>query len=332
MAKSATKRTVLLGLAAGACLRPALAADYYEGKTIVIVCGYNPGGGVDLGTRLIAEHLGAFVPGSPRVVVQNMEGAGGLIAANHLYNQAPRDGLTLAAPGRDWMLKPLLGFKNARFDPLRFEYIGSSGANNDIAMVHRDTGVSNGETLRAAKRPVLFGGLPGVTINTAVPKVFEMLGWPVRVIGGYDNTARIVQAIEQREVDAIYTAGVTFGRRHDLTDAGIVRPVFQSVPLLPGVATAESLVEAKDRPLMALAHGQLSLGMPLVAPPGTPPERVAILRAAFMAMARDPDFVAHAERIDEPTGAPLSGEAIGAGARDIVAGITPEAVAAYSKF
>ena len=307
-------------------------ADFYDGKTLVIICGYNPGGGVDLGTRLIAEHIGAFIPGRPSVVVQNMEGAGGLIAANFIYNRAPRDGLTLAAPGRDWILKPLLGFKNARFDPLKLEFIGSSGANNDIAMVHRDTGVYDGATLRAAKKPVLFGGLPGVTINMAVPKAFEMLGWPVRVIAGYDNTARIVQAMEQREVDAIYTAGVTFGRRHDLTDTGIVKPVFQAVPVLPGVATAESLVEEKDRPLIALAHGQLSLGMPIVAPPDVAPERLAILRLAFMAMARDPAYIAHAESIDEPTGAPLSGEAIAAGARGIIAKITPEAVAAYAKF
>lgn len=326
-----SRRRVFAMLGALAAPDLASAEDFYSGKTITIVCGYNPGGGVDLGTRLIAEHISPFIPGNPRVVVQNMEGAGGIVAANYLYNQAPRDGLTLAVPGRDWILKPLLGFKNARFDPLKLGFVGSSGANNDVAMVHRDTGVFDAASLRSAKRPVLFGGLPGMTLNTAVPRVLEILGWPVRVIAGYENTSRIVQAIEQREVDAIYTAGVTFGRRHDLTDTGIIRPVFQSVPLLPGVATAESMVEGKDRALMAIAHGQISIGLPLAAPPDVPADRLALLRAAFIKMASDPGFIAQAEKIDEPTGAALSGEAVDKGLRELVGKITPEAVAAYGR-
>src|SRR5439155_295209 len=142
------------------------------------------------------------------------------------------------------------------------------------------------------------------------PRVLELLGWPVKVIAGYGNTSSIVQAIEQREVDAIYTAGVVFGRRKDLTESGLIRPIFQSVAIVPGVPTADSMVEAKDRPLMALAHGQLSLGLPLVAPPGVPPDRVATLRSAFITMARDRAFISQAEMIDEPTGSPLSGEAL----------------------
>ena len=107
--------------------------------------------------------------------------------------------------------------------------------------------------------------------------------------------------------------------------------VFQSVAMMPGIPTAESLLDPKDRPLMALAHGQLSLGLPLVAPPGTPPERIVILRKAFAEMARDQAFIEHAQKIDEPSGAPLSGEDIEAGGRKIIAGITPETVAAYGK-
>lgn len=330
-ATGATRRAALAGLGATLMVHGARAAEFYEGKTLVIICGYNPGGGVDIGTRLLAEHIGAFIPGAPRVVVQNMEGAGGIVAANHLYNRAAPDGLTLAVPGRDWLLKPLLGFQNARFDPLKYGFVGSSGANNDVAFVHGDSGVRDAVELRVAKRAVLFGGLPGTTINSAVPKVFEILGWPVRVIGGYENTSRIIQAIEQRELDAIYTAGISFARRRDLIDGGTMRAVFQSVPLIPDLPTAESMVEEKDRPLMRLAHGQLSLGLPLVAPPGTPPERLAILRAAFAKMARDPAFMDHARKVDEPAGAPLSGEDIEAGARDIIANITPETVKAYAR-
>ena len=107
-------------------------ADFYKGKTITIICGYPPGGGVDAGARLIAQHLPKFIPGAPGIIVQNMPGAGGLVAANHLYAKADRDGLVLGLPGRDWVLHPTLGLPGGMFDALKYSYIGSTGASNSF--------------------------------------------------------------------------------------------------------------------------------------------------------------------------------------------------------
>ena len=259
-----TRREIMAGLASLASTSKSQAADFYDGKTISIICGYNAGGGVDLGTRLIAEHIGEHIPGNPKVIVQAMEGAGGLIAANHLYSKAAPDGLTLAVPGRGWLLKPPLGFPNTRFDPLKFLSIGSTGATNVVAFINAETGVRTAAELRNAKRKILFGGLPSATMNTAVPRLLAQLGWPIEVVAGYENTPRIILSMEQKELDAIYTPESSFVRRRDLIDAGKVIPLFQTVASLPGLPTAESLVEPKHRALMALAHDQVSVGMPLV--------------------------------------------------------------------
>jgi tripartite-type tricarboxylate transporter receptor subunit TctC len=307
----------------------ARAAEFYAGKTVTVICGYNPGGGVDLITRLIASQLGKFIPGAPRIIVQNMEGASGIVAANHIAVRAPQDGTVLAVPGRDWLLKPLLGFNNTRFDPQTLRYIGSTGATNAAAFIRADTGIRSAADLRKAPRKILFGGVPGTTLISAVPKLLQQRGWPVEVITGYGNTSRILYAMEQKEVDAIYTPESSFSRRRDLLDTGAVLILFQTLQRIPGKPTAASLVDDKDRALMALAHGQAVLGTPLVAPPGTPPDRVELLRSAFMAMCADPPFQEQARAIDEPIDEPLSGAAIQAGVRDMIAGITPEVVEAY---
>ncbi|MPZ39056.1 MAG: hypothetical protein GEU95_13520 [Rhizobiales bacterium] len=309
--------------------RAAQAADFYSGKTITIICGYNPGGGVDLVTRLIGNFIGRFIPGNPRTLVQNMEGASGIVAANNLVVRAPQDGTVLAVPGRDWLLKPLLGFNNVRFDPLKLRFIGSTGATNGVAFVRGDTGVHSAADLRSAPRKILFGGVPGTTLVSAVPRLLQLRGWPVEIIGGYGNTSRIVLAMEQKEVDAVYAPESAFARRRDLLNSGTVQILFQTLPKIPGKPTAESLVDEKDRSLMRLAHGQAMLGTPLVAPPGTPPERVEMLQRAFMAMAADPAFQERAHTIGEPTDA-LSGPAIEQGVRDMISGITRETVEAYA--
>src|SRR5262249_54112865 len=109
-----------------ALIGPEWATGEMLGKTLTLIVGFPPGGGVDTGARVIAKHLPRFIDGAPAIVVQNMPGAGGIAAANHLYTKASRDGLTLGIPGRDWPLAPLLLEAGARYDPVIFEYIGST--------------------------------------------------------------------------------------------------------------------------------------------------------------------------------------------------------------
>jgi hypothetical protein len=137
--------------------------------------------------------------------------------------------------------------------------------------------------------------------------------------------------MEQKELDAIYTPESSFVRRRDLLDTGKVLPLFQTIASIPGIPTADQLVEPKDRALMAVAHDQASVGMPLVAPPGAPPDRVEILRAAFMAMTKTEAFKEHARRIEEPWEAPISGPELEKQIAALIANITPETAAAYQK-
>ena len=334
MSEEISRRVFLAGVSAFSLLgeaRRAAAAEFFTGKTLAILCGYNPGGGVDLGTRLIAENIGAYIPGKPKVIVQNMEGAAGIVAANYLYFKAPRDGLTLAVPGRDWLLKPLLGFGSAKFDPAKFAYIGSTGETNVVAYINAKNGIKTVSDLRNSKKKILFGGLPGATTNTMVPLVLARLGWPVEVIRGYTQTSFIIHAMEHGELHAIYTPESSFARRRDLIDKGEVIQLFQSGRFMAGLPTIEDIVDPNDRRLLTLAQGQIPVGMPLVAPPETPSDTVAILRAAFRAMTTSHAFETPAKLIDEPYGAPLFGENLQLKIADLIASITPSAVQSYSE-
>src|SRR5438445_190801 len=142
---------LLLALAASA--GPGQAEDFYQGKRITLIVGFNPGGGIDTAGRLMAKHLGRFIPGNPGVTVQNMEGAGGLVAANYLNRTAP-DGLTLGVPGRTWFLVGVVKNPAAKFDPAAMTYVGSSGVVNSALWMRPDSGIASLAQLQAAKDKV----------------------------------------------------------------------------------------------------------------------------------------------------------------------------------
>src|SRR5262249_11659799 len=151
-----SRRQVLTGGAAALAsfrasgLPPAQAADFCAGKHITIVCGYPPGGGVDAGARLIAQHLPRFIPGAPGIIVQSMPGAGGLVAANYLYAKAERRGLVLGLPGRDWLLHPTLQLPGGMFEAMKYSFIGSTGASNYFGWIRADLAISSIGALKAS--------------------------------------------------------------------------------------------------------------------------------------------------------------------------------------
>ena len=328
-----TRRQAIQGVAAaglaGLAARPGAAADdFFNGKTVNIICGYNPGGGVDVGTRLIGRHLARFIPGEVKTVVRNMQGASGLVSANHMFVRAQPDGLTLAVPGRNWILKPLLGIKNATFDPTKFGYVGSTGGTNSVAWIRADLGIRTPAEFKASPRKILFGGLVQSTLLAWGPKLLSDIGLPVQVIMGYDNTSRVILAIEQKELDAIYTADTSLTHRRDLVDNKVIIPVFQSAPWKPGVPLIEELVPPEHQALMQLVHGSATFGMPLIAPPGTPADRLQTLRKAFADMTKDKAFQEDAKKVGEPYEAPIEGEALAGVVRKLVESVTPAAAAA----
>jgi tripartite-type tricarboxylate transporter receptor subunit TctC len=330
-----TRRQTIKGFAAaglaGLAAKPvSAAADFFAGKTINVICGYNPGGGVDVGTRLIARHLGRFIPGEVKTIVRNMQGASGIVSANHMYLRAQPDGLTVAVPGRNWILKPALGMQSATFDPLKFGYIGSTGGTNSVAWVRSDLGITTPAQFKASPRKILFGGLVQSTLLAWGPKLLQEIGLPVTVIMGYDNTSRVILAIEQKELDAIYTADTSLTHRRDLVENKVIIPIFQSAPWKKGVPLIDELVPEEQRPLLKLVHGSATFGMPLIAPPGTPEDRLQVLRKAFTDMAKDEAFRKDARTVGEPYESPIEGKALAGVVRNLVESVTPAAAKALN--
>src|ERR1700680_3232717 len=223
-----------LSLAALASRR-ALAADFYRGKTLTLIVGFAPGGGVDTQARTIARHLVRFMPGQPAIIVQNMEGAAGALATNFLNQRVAPDGLTISTPGRSWFVEGIVRGPAIGFDPARFTYIGSAGGSHSVVYVRAATGIKTLDDLKVSRQTVTFGSLASTTPTAMVPLMLAALGMPVRVVLGYVSTARVLVALEQGEIDAVFTVADSFARRQDLIANGIVVPILQSKPGLPGL-------------------------------------------------------------------------------------------------
>ena len=326
-----SRRSVVSGASALALvtLRRARAADYFRGRTLTMIVGFAPGGGVDSQARTIARHLVRFIPGQPAMVVQNMEGAAGAVAANYI-NRAAADGLTISTPGRSWFIEGVVRGPAIGFDPTRFTYIGSAGGSNSVAYVRAATGIRSLADLKAAPRTITFGSLAATTPTAMVPLMLAGLGLPVKVVLGYVSTARVLVALEQGEVDAMFTVTESFARRQDLL-ANVVVPILQSKPGVAGLPLLRDVLPAREGPLLDLVMGTDSFGLPLVGPPGMAAELTAILRQAFLDMVADPDYRADALKADLPIGAPIAGAELAAMIGEIATSATPEVIAAYRR-
>ncbi len=327
-----SRRSLLAG--AGGALTfaaGARAADFYQGKMLTMIVGFAPGGGVDSISRLIARHLVRFIPGKPGIVVQNMEGAGGFIAATHMSARVVPDGLTISTPGRSWFVEGVVKSPGANFDPTKFGWIGSPGAVNSMIFVRASTGIKTFDDLKKSPRPITFGSLGATTTTSLLPVMLANNGWPIKVVLGYGATARILLAIEQGEIDAVFTVEELFARRQDLIQKKIVIPIARSLPGTPVLPLVRDALPKSDQPVLALVLAIDSFGLPLVTSPGVPAERLDILRTAFLAMCADKDYQADAMKIDQPVGAPLSGDKLAALIGDLATAATPETVAAYRR-
>lgn len=277
---------------------PARAQDFYAGKTIKIVVGSSTGGGYDSYARLLARHMSKYIPGQPTIVVVNMPGADGIIAANHLYNLADKDGATFGTFNRYVVLLGLLGSKQAKFDPAKFGWLGTTASYSDnayllvirSALPHR-----NVADLRNPEMPVHLGNS-----GTDVPAILkEALGLNFKLVAGYKGSDDLEIAFERGEVDAHTSGWTSIQSRHDdWLKKDFIRPMIQfgrveRLPALANVPTARELAASpEDRALIEFAELPLLIARPFAAPPGVPPERLATLRAAFDKAVADPQYIA----------------------------------------
>lgn len=308
---------LVLGAAARGESAPA-DEDFYKGKVIRIVVGFSPGGGFDTFARTVARHMGKYVPGNPAMVVENMTGAGSLIAANHVYNVAKPDSLTIGAFNGNQILAQLVGGQGINFDARKMEWLGAPGYNHDLCLLSRKTGVTNADQWLGSKTVFkLAGSAPGSTTDDVAKVLKEAIGLPARLISGYKGTADMRVAVESGEVDGLcgfsWVSVRTTWRK--ALDNNLVTIMLQSAPAahrdLPNVplsihyaksAEARQLIEAGIHQPSAMTYAY-SL------PPGTSKIRVRALRQAFLQTMKDPEFLGEAAKANLEI-APASGEEV----------------------
>ncbi len=314
--------TLALGLvlALGAMLAGDLRADesFYRSRALRLVVGYPPGGGFDVYSRLLGRHLGRHIPGEPTIVVENMPGAGGLIAANHLYRIARPDGLSVGHFTGGLLLGPVLQQPGAEFDPRGFEYVGAPAREQIACALSRASGIASVDAWRGARTPVKMGGTgPGTTQESATRIVRAALELPIRVVSGYRGTGDVRLAVESGELAGacVNWSSMRAGWAEALRtgEAIVVLAVSpRPIPELPGIPLAIDLARTPEgRRLVEIGvHDQGALARPYVLPPGTPPARVQLLRQAFRATLDDPAFRSEADRAKLEID-PVSGEELG---------------------
>jgi len=279
-------------------------ANFYEGKTIRFIVGFSAGGGYDAYTRTIARHMGKHVPGNPVFVVDNMAGAGSLISANYVYKAAKPDGLTIGHFIGGLFLQQLLNKPGIEFDSLKFEYIGVPAQDHFILSVAKSAGITDPDKWIASKQVVKFGGVSTGSGTDDFPNLLKAtIGLPIQMVSGYKGTADIRLAFNSGEVAGISNSWEsmksTWKKELESGDLTIVlqvtskpHPELAKVPLAVNLAKTEEakkLIQTVER-----VHGPSV--RPYVAPPGTPKDRVQILRRAFMDTMKDSAFLAEAKK------------------------------------
>jgi tripartite-type tricarboxylate transporter receptor subunit TctC len=277
---------------------------FYRGKQVTMLIASGAGGGYDAYARTLARYLGKHIPGNPVIVPKNTPGAGGLIAANTLFNNTAPDGLTFAALTNGAAMDPLFWEKAARFDGQKFGWIGSIGKLENICVTWKAT--SPITRIEQARTREVTVSATGATGNSAImPKIAnQLLGTKFKVIGGYTEGAGQTLALERGEVDGI--CGLSYSTlkasRPDWFRDGklnvILQIGLQKLKELPNVPSAIDLVSDSDnKKVLELILIRQEMGRPFAVPPGTPADRVAIMRQAFDATMKDPDFLAEAAKL-----------------------------------
>lgn len=293
---------------------------FYAGRTITMIVPTSPGGINDITGRVVARFLGKHLPGTPSIVVQNQPGAGGLANANVLYNSAEKDGTVISMMERAIPLLALTGDKNAKFDPLKFTWLGSlSSYGNDaylllINAAHKARSVA--DLKPGAMQASLGANRSGSTNLTFALVARDVLGLNLKVIRGYTGAAPMFLAQQRGELDGqvIGYYSVRAGQSA-MWDAGQLVPIVQFGRAarhkeLANVPTGRELApDAAARQLIELAELPFEMALPTVAPPGIPADRAAALRAAYAAMVKDKAFLDEAERLKLEI-SPIDGDAI----------------------
>jgi tripartite-type tricarboxylate transporter receptor subunit TctC len=314
----------IIGLAFFAGAVHATTHEFYKGKTIRIIVGFSAGGGFDTYTRVTARHLGKHIPGNPTIIVENMTGAGSLVAANYIYNIAKPDGLTIGNFIGPLLVQQLLGNPAVKFDAVKFGYIGVPVQDNFMLGISARTGIKSIEEWFKSKKVIKFGGLSPGTPQDDVPKIVEAtIGLPIRIVSGYKGTSTIKLAFNSGEVDGVVNSWESFKATwRNEVESGDLVIVLQNIPKrhpeLPNVPVAIDFAKTEEarKIIRASLHTLGPTLRPYVLPPGTPKDRVEILRKAFMVTMEDPEFLPETKKAKLDIN-PLSGAELESNVREV---------------
>ncbi|OGQ17362.1 MAG: hypothetical protein A3C54_00230 [Deltaproteobacteria bacterium RIFCSPHIGHO2_02_FULL_60_17] len=318
-------------------------APFYQGKTIRVIVGTPPGNLYDQWARLIAAHLGKYIPGSPDIIVQNMPGAGHVVAANHLFSVAKPDGLTLIGSIIPSLyLNQLIGRKEIQFDWAKFSWIGSPARGASQMYMRADTPYKTIEDVRSAKEPPKCGATGVTGPDSYLPKLMqETVGARFSIVTGYPGGTDIDLGVERGEIHCrAFTIEAFFGREpyHTWRKKGLVRHLFQTggkrdarLPDTPTVAELMDQYKTNDagRRLATVLLAADAMGRPMLGPPGVPADRLKTLREAYARTMNDPGFQDEVKRRNYEFN-PVNGEGLEATAREIT-GQPPEIIERLKK-
>ncbi len=272
----------------------------FDSKTVRIVVGFSAGGGFDVYARTIARHMGKYLPGKPTIIVENMPGAGSLIAANHTYNQAKPDGLTIGHFIGGVVVGQLLGNASAQFDSRRFEWLGAPAKLDAVCAVTKATGITDLGAWMNANTPVKLGATGPGSETYDVPRVLQSaLGLPMQIVSGYKGTADIRLAAETGEIGGLcWGWEVMKSQWSKALESGDARILIQAVPKaqadLEKIPVAMDLAKTEDaKQLIQIGiHDQSAILRPFALPPGTPKGIVKFMQQAFRQTMKDSEFLA----------------------------------------
>ena len=277
------------------------ADPFFKGKQIKLIVGSNAGGNYDQYGRFLARYMGRHLPGNPSFVVQNMPAGGGILAANFLYNLAPKDGLTLAHLQRTIPQAAIVGLPGTEYDATKFNWLGSLNNEVTVCVAWHESSV---KTLQDVMSRELIIGSQGQTDGDQFPAVLNtVIGTKFKMVSGYTGGSEMLLAMERREVEgrcgwswsSIQTQRPAWLSENKINI--LVQTSLQKHPDLPNVPLAMDFVKTpEDRQALEFLFGRNVVGRVFAAPPGLPADRVADLRAAFEAVTKDPEAIADADK------------------------------------
>jgi tripartite-type tricarboxylate transporter receptor subunit TctC len=303
------------------------ADEFYRGRQIRVIVGTAAGQDYDSWARLISRHLPRYIPGNPTFVVENMPGAGHILATNFLFNLAPRDGSAIGMVSRNMTEAAVMKLPNVRFDPAKFNWIGSPELNHRVLFVNVSSGFSKVPDL--FERELIIGTPGGAQGVSAAPVLLRnLLHMRLKIIQGYHSPGDVILAMARHEVEGVVqTLGAPDGARRQWIESGQMRVMFnmehERLAGLDAPTIFEFIKSEEERQVLGFFSSSMELGRPLMAPPGVPADRVARLRAAFAAVVKDPAFLQEAAAMGFEV-APQSGEEIAARVAAVTA--TPKTI------